>query len=164
MSQQVKVRNGKLGELLVEVELVKRGWHVERLDGAASTINGDLIAIKHNARAVIQVKSAMSGNRPSFGHATKYLQGNGTFFNRDNPTIRADALVTVCGSVGSPKFHVFRIEHAEELAKSAADAWYEQKTREGKTRSKNFPVSFSLSHDEICRARNNWDILENITV
>jgi len=58
----------------VELELLKRGWHVEGLDGSARAINGDLIAIKKRARVVLQVKSALSWARPSFGYAGPYLE------------------------------------------------------------------------------------------
>ena len=34
MSQQAKIKNGKIGEVLVELELLKRDWHVERLGHA----------------------------------------------------------------------------------------------------------------------------------
>jgi len=74
MSYQARVKNGKIGEVLIELELLKQDWHVERLDGAAKAVNGDLIAIRGQRRIVIQVKSALSWKRPSFGHAGPYLR------------------------------------------------------------------------------------------
>lgn len=159
MSQQSKIRNGKIGEVLVELELLKRDWHVERLDGATKAVNGDLIAIRGYARVVVQVKSSLSWNRPSFGHAGPYLTEGKPFFNKDNPTVFADVLVTVCRSAERPAFHVFAIHEAEQLAREHADDWYSRETRAGNQRSPHFPVSFSIDDPAIANARDAWDIL-----
>jgi hypothetical protein len=159
MSYQAKIKNGKIGEVLVELELLKQDWHVERLDGAAKAVNGDLIAIRGRDRIVIQVKSALSWKRPSFGHSGPYLREGKTFFNKDSPTVLADVLVTVCGSASEPVFHVFAINEAEELARSEADKWYAQKKKNGEQRSPNFPLSFHLENPVIAHARDAWDIL-----
>ena len=37
---------GRLGELLVEQQLIERGWHPVRLDTAQMASNADLLAIK----------------------------------------------------------------------------------------------------------------------
>jgi hypothetical protein len=162
MSHQAKIKNGKIGEVLVELELLKQDWHVERLDGAAKAVNGDLIAIKGRKRVVIQVKSALSWNRPSFGHARDYLLKNKAFFNKENPTVLADALVTVCCSATAPRFHVFEIGKAEKLARRAATKWYKTPTKSGKKRSPNFPQSFDLKDPAMIRAENRWDLLDKI--
>lgn len=162
MTQQAKIKNGKIGEVLVELELLKRDWHVERLDGAAKATNGDLIAIRGRARIVIQVKSALSWSRPSFGHAGPYLIDGKPFFNKDNPTILADALVTVCGSAEAPVFHVFAIDEAEILARRRSEFWYAREKRSGDKRSPNFPVSFPLDDPAITDAQSSWDVLESI--
>jgi hypothetical protein len=162
VTQQAKIKNGKIGEVLVELELLKRDWHVERLDGAARAVNGDLIAIKGLLRLVIQVKSALSWGRPSFGHATGFLEKGTPFFNKDNPTVLADALVTVCGPSEKPIFHVFEISEAESLAQEHALVWFKTPTKKGEQRSPNFPQSFRLS-DPIMKAHeNNWNILAEI--
>lgn len=163
MSYQAKIKNGKIGEVLVELELLKRDWHVERLDGAARAVNGDLIAIRGRARIVVQVKSALSWRRPSFGHAGPYLLEGKPFFNKDNPTVLADALVTVCGSASHPVFHIFSIEEAEKLARRESERWYAQKTRLGEQRSPNFPLSFNLDDAAIVPARDAWRVFEAIS-
>lgn len=153
MSYQAKVTNGKTAEVLAELELLKRDWHVERLDGATKTANGDLIAIRGFSHIVVQVKSALSWKRPSFGHAGPYLIEGKPFFNKDNPTVLADALVTVCGSASDPVFHVFPINDAEKLARTEAERWFEQKKRSGEQRSPNFPLSFHPEDPIIAHAR-----------
>jgi len=162
MTQQAKIKNGKIGEVLVELELLKRDWHVERLDGAAKAVNGDLIAIRGFARVVIQVKSALSWNRPSFGHAGPYLTEGKSFFNKDNPTVYADALVTVCGDSQNPAFHIFTIEDAENLARENSRRWYATAKKSGEIRSPHFPVSLSLTDDSIAHARDAWEVLDRI--
>lgn len=162
MSQQAKIRNGKIGEVLVELELLKRDWHVERLDGAAKAVNGDLIAIRGVSRVVIQVKSALSWKRPSFGHADLYLLEGKPFFNKDNPTVVSDALVTVCGSAEAPLFHVFGIDDAERLAREHAQRWYERELRTGGKRSPHFPLSFHLEDAAILHAHGAWYVLEGL--
>jgi len=160
LTQQSKIRNGKIGEVLVELQLLKRDWHVERLDGAAKAVNGDLIAIRGYARVVIQVKSSLSWNRPSFGHAGPYITEGKPFFNKDNPTVFADVLVTVSGEADHPAFHVFTIDQAERLARKHAEEWYSRVKRSGGQRSPHFPVSFSLDDPDIANARDAWDTLE----
>ena len=41
---------GRLGELLVEQQLLERGWHPVRLDTAQMASNADLLAIKEKCR------------------------------------------------------------------------------------------------------------------
>ena len=48
---------GRLGELLVEKELLERGWHLVRLDTAQMASNADLVAIKKMHRTALQVKT-----------------------------------------------------------------------------------------------------------
>jgi hypothetical protein len=162
MSQQTKITNGKIGEVLVELELLKLGWHVERLDGAAKAVNGDLIAIKGRKRIVIQVKSALSWSRPSFGHASGWLLKRKPFFNAGGPTVMADVLVTVCGSADKPHFHVFEIGHAERLARKAAIRWHRTPTKGGRRRSANFPLSFHLTDPEMQKAEDKWELVERV--
>jgi hypothetical protein len=162
VTQQAKLKNGKIGEVLVELELLKRDWHVERLDGSAKAVNGDLIAIRGRRSLVIQVKSALSWKRPSFGHAGPFLKQKKRFFNKENPTVLADALVTVCGSAANPIFHVFSIKNAEKIAQAGAKKWFRTKTRGGAQRSENFPVSFHLDDPAMKGARDNWSRIEAI--
>lgn len=163
-SHQARLKNGKIGEVLVELELLKRNWHVERLDGSSKAVNGDLIAIRGKLSLVIQVKSSLAWNRPSFGHAGPFLKERRRFFNKDNPTVIADALVTVCGSANKPIFHVFDIHRAEKIAQQHARDWYRTKTKTGRQRSPNFPVSFHLDDIDVIGAREHWKLLENIAL
>ena len=162
-NHQKKIQNGKIGEVLVELELLKRDWHVERLDGAAKAVNGDLIAIKGRRRVVIQVKSALSWKRPSFGHAGPFLKEGKLIFNSGNATIYADALVTVCGTSDAPKFHVFEIDDASSIAEAKANEWFKVPKLDGTKRSPNFPISVSLDDPEIIEHADAWSILEKLT-
>ncbi len=162
-NQQTKNRNGKIGEVLVELELLKLEWHVERLDGAAKAVNGDLVAIKGHKRVVVQVKSALSWNRPSFGYAGPFLKDGKQLFNSGDATIYADALVTVCGTSNEPNFHVFNIDDAEKLARAKATSWFKTPKRDGTERSPNFPISVPLSDPEIIKHADAWEILEKLT-
>ena len=161
-SQQTKIRNAKIGEVLVELELLKRDWHVERLDGAAKAVNGDLIAIKGRKRVVIQVKSALSWKRPSFGHAGAFLKYGKPIFNSGDATIFADVLVTVCGTSDEPYFLVFTIEDAETLARAKATEAFAKPKRDGNKRSPDFPISVPLGDPDIAEHTDAWDILENL--
>ena len=153
-------QNGKIAEVLVELELLKRGWHVERLDGAAKAANGDLIAIKGNLRHIIQVKSALTWSRPSFGHATGFLKDGISFFNSKPSPVQADYLVTVVSGADQPLFHVFPIDEAEKLAQLLAVKWRDKPKRDGGKRSINFPVSAHQDDPLLVPFYSNWESLE----
>ena len=159
--QRARTTNGKIGELLVEFELTKRGWHVERLDGAAKAVNGDLIALRGRARAVIQVKTnGTQKHRAFLGYAGKFLRGGTLFFNAAEATIMTDAVVSVTGSPREPRFFVFTVSEAESCAQSHAKAWYQGKTKKGELRSENFPISPKVS--DISEFEDRWDKLEHL--
>ena len=152
-----KLAAGRLGELLVEVELVKRGFHVERLDGSSKAMNGDLIAVRRDTKAIIQVKTNTSqSNRGFFGYATKYLTHGEPFFNAKPGPIVADFLVIVT-NVNAPIFHILGIEEAEDFARTQADRWFATPKRDGSARSASFPVSPVFS--EISQFREKWEII-----
>ncbi|MEL6914749.1 MAG: hypothetical protein AAFP13_09620 [Pseudomonadota bacterium] len=134
---------------------------MERLDGSSKAANGDLIAIKGSKRPIIQVKSALSWDRPSFGHATRFLRDGTRFFNEKNAPVFADFLVTVVSDPDEPIIHVIPIDTAEELAQRKAKLWMETPTRSGETRSPNFPVSLQKDDPELVEYLSSWHLLEN---
>ncbi len=151
--------SGKIGELLVELELTVQGWHVERLDGAAKAANGDLIAIRGRCRAVIQVKTnGTQKHRAFLGYANRYLEGGGSFFNARSAVIETDVVVSVTGGHRDPEFYVFTTEEAEEFAQAEAATWYGTPKRDGSKRSPTFPVSPRT--DRLAAYRDRWDKLE----
>lgn len=157
--QQSRNTNGRIGELLVELELTKRGWHVERLDGSSKAVNGDLVAIRGRSRIVIQVKTnGTQKQRAYLGHAGNYLSGRGNFFNGKQAVISADFVVCVSNPLGKPVFHIFTVEDAENHARNHAAEWIEVPTQKGTKRSINFPVS--PKHEEITKYHDAWETLD----
>jgi hypothetical protein len=54
---EVSPRVGLLGELEVEMQLARNGWHPVRLDTAQMASNADLLAINREKRVSIQIKT-----------------------------------------------------------------------------------------------------------
>jgi hypothetical protein len=157
--QTARIANGKIGELLVELELTARGWHVERLDGSSKAANGDLIAIKGRQRLVVQVKT--NGTQPGrafLGYAGPFLNDGRNFFNGKDAPIESDIVVSVTGGIRDPKFFVFKVAEAEAYARRDAIQWADVPTREDKPRSVNFPVSPRVT--DLGEFRDRWDKLE----
>lgn len=137
-----RLLSGKIGELLVELELTVKGWHVERLDGAAKAANGDLIAILGRHRVVIQVKTnGTQQDRAFLGHARNFLEQGTTFYNTKDAAIETDIVVSVTGGHRNPEFYVFTVAEAEQIAQSHASEWYRTPKRDGSERSPSFPIS-----------------------
>jgi hypothetical protein len=154
-----RLLSGKIGELLVELELTAQGWHVERLDGAAKAANGDLIAIRGRCRTVIQVKTnGTQKHRAFLGYAGRYLEGGGSFFNARSAAIETDVVVSVTGGHRAPEFYVFTAGEAEAFAQAEAAKWYETPKGDGSKRSPTFPVSPRT--DRLAAYRDRWDKLE----
>ena len=161
--QLARNTNGKIGELLVELELTKRGWHVERLDGAFKSANGDLIAIKGAKKLVIQVKTNGSQrNRAFLGYAGTYLMDKSSeanFYNDKNSPILTDVIVSVTNiTSNAPKFYVFTVEEAENTAKALATNWSAMPKKDGTKRSGNFPIS--PKHEELIAFYEQWQKLD----
>ena len=133
---------GRLGELLVEQQLIERGWHPVRLDTAQLASNADLVAIKGMHRVSLQVKTA---NNPrsenphslslAFGYyGPKYLCRcrppcssncchSKPMFNSKLSPLVADIIVGVSYGV-SPRFVVLPVAFAEKLCRKHFDYWY----------------------------------------
>lgn len=56
-AEELNPRVGLLGELAVEMQIVQHGWHPVRLDTAQMASNADLLAVNHQRRVSIQVKT-----------------------------------------------------------------------------------------------------------
>lgn len=160
--QAVGAANGKIGELLVELELTARGWHVERLDGSSKAANGDLIALKGRYRVVIQVRT--NGTQPGrafLGYAGGYLTKGLSFFNGKEAAIESDFLVSVTGGHRAARFFVFTVHEAESLARADATAWADVPTKAGPKRSVNFPVSPRV--ETLVDYEDRWEKLEHLS-
>ena len=152
---------GKIGELQVELELTQRGWHVERLDGAARAANGDLIAILGRHKVVIQVKTnGTQKDRAFLGYAKKFLESGEKFFNNKQAAIETDIVVSVTGIYPNAEFYVFTVSEAEEFARAEASYWHEKPKRDGLKRSASFPISPKT--DKLAEFRDKWDKLHAV--
>src|SRR5580700_2724434 len=92
---------GLLGELEVELQLVKAGWHPVRLDTAQMASNADLLAINREKRVSIQVKTTNAEKQHShyqwfgFGYSTGYLRDKKSIFNSKLSPLIADVIIGV---------------------------------------------------------------------
>ena len=119
---------GRLGELLVEQQLIERGWHPVRLDTAQMTSNADLLAIREKCRVSLQVKTTNINLRHShsqslsFGYSTGYLRdphGSQPIFHSKPSLLVADVVVGV-GYESPPRFVVMPVAFAEKLCRQSA--------------------------------------------
>ena len=170
---------GRLGEVLVEQQLLERGWHPVRLDTAQMASNADLVAIKRQSRVSIQVKTTDAKLRPHshsdhffFGHAKGYLLDKKPFFNSKTSPIIADIVVSV--RYGDPPlFVVMPVAFAEKLCRHACDSWFRVPKGDGTKRSPNFPIYLRYPADppptmpdrdqrirqNLCAYQDRWDLL-----
>lgn len=144
---------GRLGEVLVEQQLLERGWHPVRLDTAQMASNADLVAINGQSRVSMQVKTTDAKLRPHshsdhffFGHSRGYLLDKKPFFNSKPSPIIADIVVSV--RYGDPPlFVVMPVALAEKLCRHACDGWFRVPKTDGTRRSPNFPVYLRYAAD-----------------
>jgi len=157
-----RLLSGKVGELLVELELTARGWHVERLDGAAKAANGDLIAISGRHRVIIQVKTnGTQRDRAFLGHARNFLEQGTAFFNAKTAAIETDIVVSVTGGHRDAQFYVFTVAEAEEIAREHAVHWFGTRKRDGSERSPSFPIAPKT--ELLMPYRDKWEKLHSIS-
>ena len=120
---------GLLGELEVELELVRRGWHPVRLDTAQMAANADLIALKGSKRITIQVKttnaekSKSHSNALGFGYSTGYIRDGKSIFNSKESPIVADVVIAVSYKHRQSKFVILPVSVAEALCRLHVDYW-----------------------------------------
>ena len=142
---------GRLGELLVEKQLIEGGWHPVRLDTAQMASNADLVAIRGMHRVSLQVKTAnnVTSENPdslslTFGYyGTGYLHGSKPMFNSKTSPLVADIVVGVSYGTSS-RFMVLPVALAEKLCRKHFDYWYSVPKKDGSQRSPHFP-SISVS-------------------
>jgi hypothetical protein len=126
----VSPKTGLLGELEVELRLVKNGWHPVRLDTSQMASNADLIAVKKLKRVSIQVKTTDFAKQraPSdwlfFGYSTEYPKNGATFFNSKESPLVADVIVAVGCSENASKMVVMPVALAEKLCQFHAAYWF----------------------------------------
>jgi hypothetical protein len=145
-------RVGLLGELEVELRLVKYGWHPVRLDTRQMASNADLLAINRLKRVAIQVK-ATSGTGHAhasdifLGYAGKHLSAGTALFNSKDTPLLADVVVGVNYVQGKSRFVVLPVGLAEKLGRQAARYWNDVPKRNGRPRSGNFPLYLKFAKE-----------------
>lgn len=170
---------GRLGELLVEQQLLERGWHPIRLDTAQTAPNADLLAIKNKQRVCLQVKTTDAKAKHShfhslhFGYAAKYLRKSESIFNSKQIPLSADVVVGVSYNPLHSRFAVMPVAFAEKLCREKCDFHFAVPRRDGKQRSPSFPIylrftktggkSLKQHHEKEMRNllafEDRWDIL-----
>jgi len=175
----MRQRTGLLGELLVELKLVERGWHVVRLNARQLSVNTDLIAIKGDHRISIQVKTTDGAGKHShanslhLGRASAYLREGTPFFNAKVDPLTADVVLGVNYKPDNSRFYVLPVGLAETLCRKHADYWSAVTRRDGKRRADEFPIYLRLHekknavlghhdvmHRTLTRYQDRWDLLQ----
>lgn len=159
---------GRLGELLVEQQLLERSWYPVRLDTAQMAANADIVALNRERRVSVQVKTTDAttghGNSDSvgFGYATAYLREGKSIFNSKPSPLVADVVVGVRYDSGNSRFVVMPVAFAEKLCRFHCDYWYSVPTRNGGKRSSSFPIYLRFAGGGKIRAKYNEKVSRNI--
>ena len=169
---------GRLGELLVEQQLLERGWYPVRLDTAQMAANADIVALNRERRVSLQVKTTDAKtkhshyNSVSFGYAAAYLREGKPIFNSKPSPLVADVVVGVNYGSENLRFVVMPVAFAEKLCRFHCDYQYSVPKRHGGKRSPSFPIYLRFAgggkdhekHNEkvsrnILAFEDRWDIL-----
>ncbi len=145
---------GLLGELAVEMALVRNGWHPVRLDTARMASNADLLAVNRKRRISIQIKTTNAFKKHShskslgFGYSTGYLRDRKPIFNSKESPLIADIVIGVSYDPEKTRFVVMPVAFAEKLCREHCDWWASVSTRtESGKRSDSFPIYLCFSHE-----------------
>ena len=158
---------GRLGELLVEQQLLERGWHPVRLDTAQMASNADLLAIKEKCRVSLQVKTTNVKSKHShsqslsFGYATGYLRDGKPIFNSKPSPLVADVIVGV-GYDSPSRFVVMPVVFAEKLCRKHCNYWIKVLKKSGEIRSASFPIYLRFAAALGVHARHNKKMRRNL--
>jgi hypothetical protein len=169
----VSPKTGLLGELEVELQLAKAGWHPVRLDTAQMASNADLMAVKKHRRVSIQVKATDFAKQRAnsewlgFGYSTAYLRDKRNIFNSKISPIIADVVVAVGYRENASRFVIMPVAFAEKLCRLHALYWSRvpaKKRTTGKkgTRSQSFPLYLCFTATRKTHARHHERIKRNL--
>ena len=146
LDELISARVGLLGELQVELQLVRNGWHPVRLDTAQMASNADLLAVNKQRRLAIQVKTTDADKQSrsqwlGFGYSTGYLHDKRSIFNGKVSPLIADIVIGVSYRHHETRFIVMPVAFAETLCRKHCDFWFSVPTRtEHGRRSVSFPI------------------------
>lgn len=160
---------GRLGELEVELELVKQGWHPVRLDTAQMAANADLPALSGRHRVSIQVKATNAIKKHShrewlsFGYSTNYVRHKRSIFNSKPSPLEADLVVAVSYRQGGTRFVVLPVAAAEALCRLQVDYWSSVPTgTETGKRSDSFPIYLCFTAIPRAHSEHHSRIQKNV--
>jgi len=164
-----EVDYGLLGELQVEEQLVRCGWHPVRLNAAGTASNSDLLAVKGLSRVSIQVKTTDAENKHShsqslgFGYSTSYLRDAKSIFNSKDGPFLADIVVGVACLGSTSRFVILPVAFAEKICRVHLDWWFGVPTRTdtGK-RSHSFPIYLNFSGEPISHRDHHMRMRRNL--
>jgi hypothetical protein len=182
--EEINPRIGLIGELAVEMQIVQQRWRPVRLDTAQMASNADLLAVNHQRRVSIQVKTtnaltqhATRGHEDaagwlSFGYATGYLRDGKPIFNAKNSPLIADVVIAVSYHPQKSRFVVMPVAFAESLCRQHCDYWSSVPTKGGGKRSLVFPIYLPFTADRqahgehfermksnVLKFESAWDVL-----
>jgi hypothetical protein len=150
-SGEVDFKVGRIGELLVEQQLIEKGWHPVRLDTAQFATNADLLAVNREKRVSIQVKTTNAYRTHAhsycigFGYATGHLLNGHSIFNSKISPLISDLVVGVHYNKLESRFVVLPVGFAENLCRTHAQYWYNVPLKRGGKRTTNFPIYICLT-------------------
>ncbi len=123
---------GRLGELAVEQELLKRGWMVGNFNASLpNTMAYDLFAVKGARRVCLRVKTT-SGNMVQYT-----AKKDGSIFRNLLRGDNGDFVVIVLMDKAKPKeFYIVPTRVVESLIITSNKTWHMQPKRDGTPRKK----------------------------
>ena len=170
---------GLLGELAVEAQIVRYGWHPIRLDTAQMASNADLMAVDKTRRLMLQIKTTdgRSSNSHSdclgFGNAGNYGKNGTPIFNSKKSPLIADVVVGVHYLQDKNRFVVLPVGLAEKICQFHCNYWFKVPKKNNEKRSPSFqiylaflksPKTHSEHHNRIIRNlrdyENAWHVLD----
>ena len=159
---------GRLGELLVEQQLLERGWYPVRLDTAQMAANADIVALNRESRVSVQVKTTdgktnhSHSNSVFFGYAKAYLSKGKPIFNSKPSPLVADVVIGVKYNSENSRFVVMPVAFAEKLCRFHCDYWYSVPTQSGGKRKHSFRIYLRFAGGGKPHMKHNEKVSRNI--
>lgn len=139
-------RVGRMGELIVELELLARGWLVGNFNATTSnSADWDLFATRGNRTVRIRVKAKGPGTS-SFVWS---LKKDGSVFPRLHPAADDDFVAAVSFEAGVPPVvYVLPAGRVQNDLLTAHRAWLAGKKRDGTARKETSALRLHMDEDD----------------
>ncbi|MDB5491913.1 MAG: hypothetical protein JWO78_1762 [Micavibrio sp.] len=155
---------GRLGELAVEQELLKRGWMVGNFNASLpNTMAYDLFAVKGGRRVCLRVKATS-------GRTAQYTAKNdGTVFRSFLPGDNGDFVVIVLMKESEPQdFYIVQTDVVEKQLIESNKEWHKHSKRDGTPRKVTPQRTLEFSGKGLHRGmqlrwskyKDAWDLLD----